>query len=81
MYLWNLFSRSAHPLIEFGGNEVNRQKANPNSDRRNNLTIHGLCIDISPHHVTYWCDIPPLTKMVSHNQNRYEVLDSWITSK
>jgi hypothetical protein len=34
-------------LIEFGGNEVNQAKADPDSDRGNNLTMSGLWVDIS----------------------------------
>jgi len=39
-YLWNCFSRSAQVIIEFGGNEINQVKADPDKDDENKRTLN-----------------------------------------
>jgi hypothetical protein len=38
--LWNLSSKPAHVLTEFGANDVNQLNAVPDSDNENNLPLY-----------------------------------------
>jgi hypothetical protein len=43
-YLWSFYSKSTHLSMELGGNDANQAKANPDSNRGNNMTTKGFAI-------------------------------------
>ena len=44
-YAWNLFSRLADLVIEFGSSDQNQLKAGPDRDKGKNLTLCASLID------------------------------------
>jgi hypothetical protein len=47
-YVWNFFSRSAHPVIEFGSSDENQLKDSQDRDNGKNQTLCASSIDAPP---------------------------------